>query len=49
MNDWNILIILLNCGYVTWLAAFLTKKIVWLRLLTITGNIIVVPYYLYYI
>ena len=49
MNDWNILIILLNCGYVTWLAAFLTKKIVWLRLLTITGNIIVVPYYLYFL
>ena len=49
MNDWNILIILLNCGYVTWLAAFMTKKIVWLRLLTITGNIIVVPYYLYFL
>ena len=49
MNDWNILIILLNCGYVTWLAAFMTKKIVWLRLLTIAGNILVVPYYLYFI
>ena len=48
MNDWNILIILLNCGYVTWLAAFLAKKIVWLRLLTITGNILVVPYFLYF-
>ena len=48
MNDWNILIILLNCGYVTWLAAFMTKKIVWLRLLTITGNIIVIPYFLYF-
>ena len=48
MNDWNIFVILLNCGYVTWLAAFMTKKIVWLRLLTITGNIIVVPYFLYF-
>ena len=49
MNDWNIFIILLNCGYVTWLAAFMTKKLVWLRLLTIAGNILVVPYYLYFI
>ena len=48
MNDWNILIILLNCGYVTWLAAFLTKKIVWLRLLTITGMLVSIPYYLYF-
>ena len=48
MNDWNIFIILLNCGYVIWLAAFMTKKIVWLRLLTITGNIIVIPYFLYF-
>ena len=49
MNDWNILIILLNCGYVTWLVAFMTKKIIWLRLLTIAVNILVVPYYLYFI
>ena len=49
MNDWNIFVILLNCGYVTWLAAFMTKKLVWLRLLTIAGNILVVPYYLYFI
>ena len=49
MNDWNILIILLNCAYIIWLAAFVAKKIVWLRLLTITGNIIVVPYYLYFL
>ena len=48
MNDWNIFVILLNCGYVIWLAAFMTKKIVWLRLLTITGNIIVIPYFLYF-
>jgi len=48
MNDWNIYVILLNCAYTIWLAAFLAKKIVWLRLLTITGNFIVVPYYLYF-
>ena len=46
MNDWNIYLILLNCGYTIYLAAFLAKKIVWLRLLTVTGNFIVVPYYL---
>jgi CRP-like cAMP-binding protein len=48
MNDWNIYLILLNCGYTIYLAAFLAKQIVWLRLLTITGNILVVPYYLYF-
>ena len=49
MNDWNIYVILLNCAYTIWLAAFLAKKIVWLRILTITGNILVVPYYLYFL
>jgi len=49
MNDWNIYVILLNCAYTIWLAAFLAKKIVWLRILTITGNFIVVPYYLYFL
>ena len=49
MNEWNIFVILLNCGLVFLLAAFMAKKIVWLRLLTITGNIIVVPYYLYFL
>ena len=44
MNDWNIYVILLNCAYTIWLAAFMAKKIVWLRILTITGNILVVPY-----
>ena len=48
MNDWNIYIILLNCGYTIYLVAFLAKKIVWLRLLTITGNFLVVPYFLYF-
>ncbi len=48
MNDWDIYLILLNCGYTIYLAAFLAKKIVWLRLLTITGNFLVVPYFLYF-
>jgi len=49
MNDWNIYVILLNCAYTIWLAAFMAKKIVWLRILTVTGNILVVPYYLYFL
>ena len=48
MNDLNIYVILLNCAYTIWLAAFLARKIVWLRLLTVTGNFIVVPYYLFF-
>ena len=48
MNDLNILVILLNCAYTVWLAAFIAKDIVWLRLLTVTGNFIVLPYYLYF-
>ena len=49
MNDWNIYVILLNCAYTIYLAAFMAKKIIWLRLLTITGNILAVPYYLYFL
>ena len=49
MNEWNLFVILLNTANIIFLAAFMAKKIVWLRLLTITGNIIIVPYYLYYI
>ena len=49
MNEWNLFVILLNTANIIFLAAFMAKKIVWLRLLTITGNILVVPYYLYYI
>ena len=48
MNDWNIYLILLNCGYTIYLAAFLAKRIVWLRILTITGNFLIVPYFLYF-
>ena len=49
MYDWNIYIILLNCAYTIYLAAFMAKNIVWLRLLTIAGNILVVPYYIFFL
>ena len=45
MNDWNICIILLNCAYTIWVAAFIAKDIAWLRRITIAGNIVVLPYY----
>ena len=45
MNDWNIYIILLNCAYTIWLAAFIAKDIAWLRRITIAGNLVVLPYY----
>ena len=48
MNDLNIFVILLNCAYTVWLVAFIAKDIVWLRLLTVSGNFIVLPYYLYF-
>ena len=49
MNDWNIFVILLNCAYIIMLVAYMAKKMVWLRLLTIAGNILVVPYYFYFV
>ena len=49
MNEWNIFVIMLNCAYIIVLAAYMAKKMVWLRLLTVTGNFIVVPYYLNYL
>ena len=49
MDDLNIYVILLNCAYITVLAAYMAKKMVWLRLLTITGNILILPYFLYFI
>ena len=48
MDDLNIYIILLNCAYVTVLAAYIAKKMVWLRLLTIAGNTLVLPYFLFF-
>ena len=49
MNEWNLFVILLNTANIIFLAAFMAKKIVWLRLLTITGMMVSIPYYLYYI
>ena len=46
MQDW-IYPFLLNCAYCIWLASFMSKDIVWLRSLTICGNIFVVPFYLH--
>ena len=47
MDGLSIYVILLNCAYTVWLLAFMAHKIVWLRALTITGNALVIPYYLY--
>ena len=49
MNDWDILVILFNTANIIFLAAFMAKKIVWLRLLTITGMMVSIPYYLYFL
>ncbi|SVC20179.1 uncharacterized protein METZ01_LOCUS273033, partial [marine metagenome] len=40
MNDWNIYVILFNTANIIFLLAFMAKKIVWLRLLTITGMMV---------
>ena len=47
MNDWDSLVILFNTANIIFLAAFMAKKIIWLRLLTITGMMVGIPYYLY--
>ena len=46
MQDW-IYPFLLNCAYCIWLASFMSKDIVWLRSLTICGNIFVIPFYVH--
>jgi len=48
MDDLNIYVILLNCAYITVLGAYTAKKMVWLRLLTIAGNTLVLPYFLFF-
>jgi len=48
MNDWDILVILFNTANIIFLLAFMAKKIVWLRLLTITGMMVSIPYYIYF-
>jgi len=48
MNDWDIYLILFNTANIFFLLAFMAKKIVWLRLLTITGMTVSIPYYIYF-
>ena len=48
MNDWNIYLILFNTANIFFLLAFMAKKILWLRILTITGMMVSIPYYLYF-
>ena len=48
MNDWNIYVILFNTANIFFLLAFMAKKIVWLRILTITGMTISIPYYIFF-
>ena len=47
MNDWDIYLILFNTANIFFVLAFMAKKIVWLRLLTITGMMVGIPYYFY--
>ena len=48
MNDWNIFVILFNTANIFFLLAFMAKRIIWLRILTITGMMVSIPYYLYF-
>ena len=48
MGDINILIIMLNIAYTIFLCAFIARKIVWLRTLTVLGYIIGMPYFFFY-
>ena len=44
----DILLITLNIAYLIFLVAFIAKKIVWLRCLTILGNITIMPYFFFF-
>ena len=48
MGDINILLIMLNMAYLIFLFAFIARKIVWLRSLTVLGYIIGMPYFYFY-
>ena len=48
MNDWNIYVILFNTANIFFLLAFMAKKIIWLRILTITGMTVSIPYYIFF-
>jgi len=49
MNDWNIFVIMFNTANIIFLLAFMAKKIVLLRLLTIRGMMVSIPYYLFFL
>ena len=49
MNDWNIYLVMFNCANFIMVAAFFSKKIVWLRRLTILANLVVLPYFFYFL
>ena len=48
MFDINIFVITLNLAYIIFLFAFIARKIVWLRILTVLGYIISMPYFYFY-
>ncbi len=48
MGDMNILLILLNMAYLIFLFAFIARKIVWLRSLTVLGYIMSFPYFYFF-
>jgi len=48
MFDINIFVIMLNIAYIIFLFAFIAKKIVWLRSLTVLGYIISMPYFFFF-
>jgi len=48
MFDINIFVITLNIAYIIFLFAFIAKKIVWLRSLTVLGYIISMPYFFFF-
>ena len=48
MFDINIFVIMLNIAYIIFLFAFIARKIVWLRGLTVLGYLISMPYFYFY-
>ena len=48
MFDINIFVIMLNIAYIIFLFAFIARKIVWLRSLTVLGYITSMPYFYFF-
>ena len=48
MFEVNIFVIMLNIAYIIFLCAFIAKKIVWLRSLTVMGYLISMPYFYFF-